>query len=98
MQSNDENTTILVSKQEKRRLDRKKLHSREPYRDVLKRVLDEADRYEKGKAQPNLKSQKATDRVEAELDKIVKGRLAKWSTSTRSHETILLREVANSAS
>jgi len=94
MQSNDE-TTILVARRDKLRLDRRKLHSREPYREVLKRVLDEADSHEQGG--PTIQgseAQKQSDRIEDMLDKIVRGRLVKWSTSNRSHEKILFDEVA----
>lgn len=92
MQSNEE-TTILVSTSEKRRLDKRKLHPREPYRDVVKRVLDEVDRYESDKTSQGTQIE-MVDQVESQLAKIVKGRLAKWSTSDRSHEKILLSEVA----
>ena len=94
MQPNEETTTILVSTQDKHRLDRRKLHSREPYREVLKRVLDEVDGYEEGgQTKPNSEIQKRADRIEDMLNKIVKGRLVKWSTSKRSHEKILFGEV-----
>jgi hypothetical protein len=93
LQSNDE-TTILVSTQDKRRLDRRKVHSREPYREVLKRVLDEVDRYEGGQAIRGSETQKKVDRIEGMLDKIVKGRLVNWSASNRSHEKLLFDEVA----
>jgi len=94
MQSNDE-TTILVSTQDKRRLDQRKLHSREPYREVLKRVLDEVDRYEEGgRTTRDSETKKQADRIEGMFDKIVKGRLEKWSTANRSHEKILFDEVA----
>ena len=93
MQSNDE-TTILVSTREKRRLDKRKLHTREPYREVVKRVLDEVDRYEEsGKTSQEIEINKVIDQAETTLGKIVKGRLARWSTSDRSHEKILLAEV-----
>jgi hypothetical protein len=94
MQSNDK-TTILVARRDKLRLDRRKLHSREPYREVLKRVLDEADSREEGGSMiQGSEAQKQSDRIEAILDKIVRGRLAKWSTSNRSHERILFDDVA----
>ena len=94
MQSNDD-TTILVSAKDKRRLDRRKLHSREPYREVLKRVLDEVDRYEEGGQKTRgSEAQRQADRIEGMLDGIVQGRLANWSTSNRSHEKILIDDVA----
>jgi hypothetical protein len=94
MQSNDE-TTILVSTQDKRRLDRRKLHSREPYREVLKRVLDEVDSYEKIDRKILVsETKKQAERIEDTLDKIVQGRLVNWSPSNRSHEKMLFDEVA----
>ena len=93
MKSNDE-TTIIVSTREKCRLDKRKLYTREPYRDVVKRVLDEVDRYEEsGKAAEEMEIKKAIDRAETALDRIVKGRLAKWFPSDRSHDKILLAEL-----
>ena len=95
MQSNNDETTILVSTRDKRRLDRRKIHSREPYREVLKRVLDEVDGYEQAGQKARIaETQKHTNGIEDTLGKIVKGRLAHWSPSNRSHEKILFDEVA----
>ncbi|MFI5421920.1 MAG: hypothetical protein ACHQ1H_13205 [Nitrososphaerales archaeon] len=93
MQTDSDGTTILVSMREKRRLDRRKLHAREPYQEVLKRVLDEVDSYER-RDQRVRGSETQGREIEETLDKIVEGRLANWSPSNRSHEKMLFDEVA----
>lgn len=40
---NDE-TTIMIAVADKARLDKLKVHRREPYRDVINRLLDQADK------------------------------------------------------
>jgi len=37
-------TTIMISVADKARLDRLKVHRREPYRDVIKRLLDQTEK------------------------------------------------------
>ncbi|HEV2119506.1 MAG TPA: hypothetical protein VGS11_05315 [Candidatus Bathyarchaeia archaeon] len=37
-------TTIMIAVADKIRLDRLKVHRREPYRDVIKRLLDQTDK------------------------------------------------------
>lgn len=50
MQSNkpagakSDETTIMISVTDKMRLDRMKVHRREPYRDVIKRLLDQTEK------------------------------------------------------
>lgn len=40
----DDETTIMIAMADKARLDKLKVHRREPYRDVIKRLLDQADK------------------------------------------------------
>ena len=40
----DNETTIMIAVADKARLDKLKVHKREPYRDVIKRLLDQTDK------------------------------------------------------
>ncbi len=100
MTENTNQTTILVDVADKRRLDRKKVHKREPYSEVVKRVLDELEEsksdLEDGGTMGNVKQSGRASRIDElvettaqELGRISKGRLAGWTPKDRSHEKLL---------